>query len=256
MFKEIMFASALALAVATPALAQNSDGPIRWDGPYIGVNVGLGSSTLKYPLNATIHTSTATTLSGEARQSSSGVIGGGHLGYNIATSGLVLGLEADIMASDVKGETSLSGSAGGGASGTASIGAVSSIDYLGTVRARVGAPMMEGRFMPFVTGGFAYGRVRTKLSGAISGALAGSTSPVNLAGGNSYHSDQTGWVLGAGADYALTRNLIFRAEYLYTDLGTNTITNRSLSLLGTAIDADVRMKTTANILRVGMSYRF
>lgn len=256
MFKIIISASALAITVATPAFSANAEDPVNWDGPYVGVNVGLGSSTLKYPLSATIHTSTDTTLSGEARQTSSGVIGGGHLGYNITTRGVVLGLEADIMASDVKGETSLSGSAGGGASGTASIGMVSSLDYLGTVRARIGAPIMEGRFMPFVTGGFAYGRVKTKLYGTISGSLSGASSSVNLAGDNSYHSDRTGWVLGGGADYALSRNLIFRAEYLYTDLGTNTVTNPSLSLLGAGIDAHVQMKTTANILRVGLSYHF
>lgn len=197
MLKSIVFVSALAIGLSTPALANEPDAPIHWDGPYVGVDVGLGSSTLRYPVAATVHASTDTTLSGEARQTSSGVIGGGHLGYNIETGGLVL--EADIMASDVKGETTLAGSASGALTGGAAIGIVSQLDYLGTVRGRVGVPLVNGRFLPYVTGGFAYGRVRTQLSGALNGTTSGSDSGVDVAAAKSFYSDQTGWVLGVGS---------------------------------------------------------
>lgn len=264
MSKYLLLTSAVAIAVASPAFAASNDEPIRWDGPYVGVNVGYGGSKILYPATATItdggmstpSASNSLTLHGEGRQTSSGVLGGGEIGYNFQTSGIVFGLEADFAASGIKGETSLSGNASGVLTGTASAGIVSSLDYFGTVRARAGVPIAEGRFMPYVTGGFAYGKVKTVASGDISGSLAGSSGSLSLAGSKSFDANRTGWTAGAGADFAITRNIAFRAEYLYADLGRNTLINERFSLGGSPVDVNVKMKTTANIIRVGLTYRF
>jgi outer membrane immunogenic protein len=270
MSKYLFIASVMAIAVASPAFAASGDEPTHWDGPYVGVNVGYGGSKVLYPASATItNTNTNTmemttlaassntlTLNGEARQTSSGVLGGGEVGYNFETSGLVFGVEADFAASGIKGETSLTGSASGILAGSASAGIVSSLDYFGTVRARAGVPLADGRFMPYVTGGFAYGRVKTIASGDISGTLSGSSGSLSLAGSKTVESNRTGWTAGAGAEFAITHNIAFRAEYLYTDLGKNTLIDKRFSLGSSPVDVNVRMKTTANIVRVGLTYRF
>lgn len=255
MFTKSLIASALAIAVATPAMAADESG---WAGPYVGVNVGYGGSKVEYPASAVIGIggtpSTDITIEGVAHQTSSGVIGGGEIGYNFDLGSVVLGVEADIAASGIKGETSLAGTASGPLAGAASAGIVSSLNYLGTVRVRAGLPIADGRFMPYVTGGFAYGQVKTEASGEISGTL-GST-PVDLAGGVVFKDDRTGWTPGAGADYAITDNIAFRAEYLYVDLGSTTLIDETYNALGIPIDVNLQMKTTANVMRVGLTYRF
>lgn len=249
-FAAISFA---ALIAATPALAQSS-GETRWDGPYVGVNVGYGGTTLHYPLTATLTNSADPTehitVKGEGEQTASGVIGGGQVGYNFQTGGIVLGAEADIAASGIKGRTALEGAASGVLSASASGNVTSKLEYLGTVRLRAGVPLAEGRFMPYVTGGFAYGRTKTTAEGEIS--LGGSP----IAGGIEFKNNRTGWTLGAGAEYAITDHISFRAEYLYADLGKHALIDERYSVSGDPLDVLLEMKTTANILRVGMNYRF
>jgi len=89
-----------------------------------------------------------------------------------------------------------------------------------------------GRFMPFVTGGGAFGDIRA--------------STPALAGGNTTNA---GWTVGAGIEFALVGNWTAKAEYLYVDLG-------KLSC-GAGCGAPVdNVSFTANIVRGGINYRF
>jgi outer membrane immunogenic protein len=76
----------------------------------------------------------------------------------------------------------------------------SELKWSGSLRGRIG--YAAGQFMPFVTGGLAIGRYEI------------SETPFS-----SYTKSKTytGWTLGAGADYAVTNNILLRAEYRYTD---------------------------------------
>jgi outer membrane immunogenic protein len=62
------------------------------------------------------------------------------------------------------------------------------IKYLGTVRGRVG--YATGQLLPYFTGGVAFAHDETAT---------------------------TGWTLGGGLEYAISRNLSVKAEYLYVD---------------------------------------
>jgi outer membrane immunogenic protein len=226
-------------ALTTPALAQSAS-DVTWSGPYVGVNLGYGGGDFKYNAAGSTDPAGANPASGRLRQSSNGVIGGGQIGYNHELpSGIVLGLETDIAAADIGANTSFSSvDAEGNPTATNSN---SKIDYLGTVRGRVGNAMFDGRFLPYVTGGFAYGGVKS--------SAVGFSTPTNT---------QTGWTAGAGAEYALTRHLSMKAEYLYTDLGRDTIANGGEYSVGGAnlYNANVSEKATANVIRVGLNYRF
>ncbi|HQR91671.1 MAG TPA: outer membrane beta-barrel protein, partial [Caulobacter sp.] len=105
-----------------------------------------------------------------------------------------------------------------------------SIDYLGTIRARVGYAF--DRVLPYITGGVAYGKTDF---GTIYGT---STSETNW-----------GWVIGAGVEYAFTNNITAKLEYLYIDLDGSTYTIPST--LG-SIQAD----TNTSALKVGVNYKF
>ncbi|MDB5480463.1 MAG: porin family protein [Caulobacteraceae bacterium] len=249
MLRTVTFASAAALGLASlglaaPALAQSADA-WTWTGPYVGVNLGYGGGDFKYPFSGTTDAAGANRVTGRARQSSSGVLGGGQVGYNFQMpNGVVLGLETDIDAADIGGNSSFSSAT---ASGTNTTSGVSSrINYLGTVRGRVGKPMFDGRFMPYVTGGFAYGGVRNNAN-------------FNGGGFATNTQTQTGWTAGAGAEYALNRHLSFKVEYLYVDLGSQNLTGPGATFNAPGVplyNASLREQTNANVVRAGLNYRF
>jgi len=85
----------------------------------------------------------------------------------------------------------------------------SSLKYLGTFKARLG--MDAGQWMPYVTAGVAHGKLSSR-------QLIASTPPQAWEGTKS----DTGFVVGAGADFKVTEQVFFGVEYNYTDLGKTT----------------------------------
>ncbi len=243
------FVAFSAIALAIPALAQSAN-DVTWTGPYVGVNLGYGGGDFQYDASGTTDAAGTNPAAGRLRQSSSGVIGGGQIGYNYEMpNGVLFGVETDIAASDIGARTSFSSVDSFG--NTAAGDVRSKIDDLGTVRGRLGKAMFDGRFVPYVTGGFAYGGVKSSTGYACSSCVA--------TGFNSPTSTQTGWTAGAGAEYALNRHLSMKAEYLYTDLGRDDVaTNAGQFSVGgaTLYNANVSEKATANVVRVGLNYRF
>lgn len=191
------FGADLARAPAAPVKAPLVSAPVfSWTGFYIGGNVGYawGSGT--------------DAIDGVDPK---GWLAGGQIGYNYQFQNNVLvGLEADIQGGDVNGGT---------------FGFDSKLDYLGTVRARLGYAF--DRVLPYVTGGLAYGR--------------NTITDFGIDSSNTH----VGWTAGAGIEYALTNNWTARAEYLYTDLGSKTYDN-----IGT--DAGF----TSSTARLGINYKF
>ena len=99
------------------------------------------------------------------------------------------------------------------------------------MRGRIG--YAADRFMPFVTGGAAFGDIRASTPGF---ATQSSTN--------------AGWTLGGGIEGAITQNWTAKVEYLYVDLGNF---NCGLNC-GAGVTNNVSFKT--NILRAGVNYRF
>jgi outer membrane immunogenic protein len=126
-----------------------------------------------------------------------GFLGGLQAGYNWQFSpSIVFGVEVDISGTDMNG---------------APLGLPAHIDYISTARARIG--YVWDRTMIYGTGGLAYARA----------SVAG------------FHDADTGWVAGAGLEWAYTRNWTAKAEYLYHDLGNG---------------------FDASTIKLGMNYRF
>ena len=174
-----------------------------------------------YPFSA-VAVGGGAAIAGSASITSSGVIGGVQAGYNWEfPNNFLLGFETDFDGAAIRGKVTANaaGEIGGGPFGVAAqLG--SRINYIGTVRARGGYAW--DRFLVYGTGGFAYGQVNSTVSASIAaggGAVAISTSQNN---------GRTGWTAGGGFEYAITKNLTVKTEYLYVDLGTNTLLNRNL----------------------------
>jgi outer membrane immunogenic protein len=109
--KKLLIATAISLVLATVASAADLPPPIyakapisaatwSWTGFYIGANVGGGFGRDTDTVTAALPG--IGTATGKARSNTSGVIGGGQIGYNWQIGKIVLGLEADIDGSGQK----------------------------------------------------------------------------------------------------------------------------------------------------------
>ncbi len=110
-----------------------------------------------------------------------------------------------------------------------------SANYFGDIRGRLGWAM--DRALLYVAGGVAFGDAQTNYILPWNGA----TPNTNINNG------RTGWTIGAGLDYAVWDNWVVRAEYRYTDLGTETY--------NTPYVYD-RVKSEASSVIFGVIYKF
>lgn len=186
-----------------------------WTGIYVGINGG-------YAWGNSSWTPTAGAGTGDFRIQ--GPMVGGTLGYNLQTGNFVFGLETDLDWSNIKGSTTNAVCAGGTCE--------TKNTWFGTARGRIGYAF--DRFLPYITGGLAYGNLKIA-SGA---------------GGSASSNFRAGWTVGGGVEYAITNAWSVKAEYLYADLGKATCD----STCSGGVPFDVTFKT--NIVRAGVNYRF
>jgi outer membrane immunogenic protein len=180
-----------------------------WTGFYVGINGGYIWGNSKWSGGA-----------GDFEINPNGWMVGGTLGYNYQTGNWVWGIEGDIDYADLKGtNASLCG------------GCTIKDTWLATLRGRVGYSI--DRWLPYVTGGGAFGDAYVSTSG---GAVT---------------RTKTGWTAGAGIEYAFLGNWSAKLEYLYVDLGTATCNYTTC-----AIPANASVDFTSNIVRAGINYRF
>ena len=151
-----------------------------------------------------------------------GGFAGGTLGYNWQSGAIVYGIEGDFDWSDVKASAACAGV----------LTCETSNPWLATFRGRVGYAF--DRWLPYITGGGAYGRVKATMSAA----------GVDLA---SASSNQLGWTIGAGLEYAFMGNWSAKLEYLYVDLG---------SFNAAVVPAVNNVSFKENIVRAGLNYKF
>ncbi len=275
----MMGVAAAALTVATVVAAQAADLPTRkqapapifvpppftWTGFYVGVNAGgVWSSGSR---NATlVDPGAAAFLSnyfpGGIGNNQSGFIGGGQVGYNWQSGAFVLGGEADFDGTTLSKSFNYTSTPFGAvvngvalpaalANDTLSVHAKTSLDWLGTVRARVGfVATPDNRLLVYGTGGFAY---------------AGGSSNFNVYDATGLYwngnpsSTRTGWTVGGGVEYAITNNITIKGEYLYVDLGSQNITtagNLAATTLFPGVYATAKINYDASIFRAGVNYKF
>ncbi|MFG1477929.1 outer membrane protein [Xanthobacter sp. V4C-4] len=231
--KRFLLATVALAALSAPAAAADlaTKYPVKaiaapvfsWTGFYIGANFGYGGDQSSHDL------SILSVPVGSADATTSGWFVGGQLGYNYQfANNVVVGLETDLQWSNISGQ--VSGLNIGGLNWIAG----SSVDYFGTIRARLGYAF--DRFLPYITGGAAYGNVNNSLF------------PGYGPWGVSSSSTNWGWTLGAGFEYALTNNWTLKTEYLYVDLGSKD----SGPLGGVVLTSDTKFNT----VKAGVNYKF
>jgi outer membrane immunogenic protein len=183
--------------MAPPVVAPSA---YNWTGFYIGAH--LGGAWASRDFNQT----TAIVEAGNIK--SSGVVGGGQIGYNWQFTNWLFGIEADISGADLSGSTTTTP---GGASAPAVVGWTDKIDMFGTVRGRLG--YVADNWLFYGTGGFAWADNKFTRTQLAAGPLS---PPAGLVLSNS--QTPVGWVAGVGAEWGFARNWTARVEYLHLDV--------------------------------------
>jgi high affinity Mn2+ porin len=185
-----------ALALGSPAVA--ADLPVKapylrpafdWSGFYIGGHTGYSRGSSSAVLTDPLAVSTNSVISG--------VIGGVQGGYNVQLpSGLLLGVEADLTFPNYFTSNTVISTLTGARSEV-----VNQLDYVGTVRGRLG--YASGHWLLYATGGFAFAGERF-------------INTPDLGPDQKLINVRPGWAAGAGLEYAFAPHWSVRAEYLYS----------------------------------------
>lgn len=201
-------------AFAADAIVGEAAPVFIWTGGYVGVQAGYAWS------DGNIHQNNGP---GFIESDPDGFLGGVFAGYNYQMSNdVVIGAELDFVSANVDGSGQIFAAPGlpfPGGVGT------EELNWSGAARLRLG--YAADRFLPYIAGGVAFGDIGISSNTGVS----------------SFGDTFTGWTIGAGLDYAMTANLLLRAEYRYTDFGKE------------ALPAGVVDLTTSEV-RLGFAYKF
>lgn len=240
-------------------------------GPYIGGYLGAAWGDAKYDTDPgcvlggsggtfciaspdpSVVNGTAVAASGTGRLSPVGFSGGVHVGYNWQTGLFVYGGEADFGAINLKASTASNGVfpfpfLGTQYTVTESVKA----DWLATIRGRLGV-LVTPQVLLYVTGGAAF----TKFE--FSSAYSDNAIDVSFPGGTGSGSKsqfRTGWTVGGGAQWALTASWSIRAEYLYADFGSISVSVPVSNTAAFSQVVQVDASLTVQTARIGFSYQY
>jgi outer membrane immunogenic protein len=265
--KKILIAgAALAALIGTPALAADmalkAPPPVtpacEWCGWFIGLNAGWVGSTNNSITN-TFNDPGATNFAllaaagmfpSSVRLAESGFLGGAQIGYNWQTGNWLAGLEADFDGVSAKKSTTVAFPGGGGLVPT-SYPFNRQLDWLSTIRARVGV-LASPNFLLFVTGGVAIGEVKTGNAYiCLTCAPPTTTEPSTV---NTNTTTKAGGTIGGGFEWMIAPHWSIKAEYLYANLGRTNSTVTYTDPLVSTMTASVR--NSYNIARAGVNWHF
>ena len=200
-----------------PFFAKPFSSPERWAGFYAGVNAGGGISGVKVP------TINDPTPDGNADINGTGFAGGGHIGYNMVVfSNWLVGVEGDV------GYLGVKHSYQNWFNSATTFGV--STDWYSTLRGRIGTS--TGPAFIYTTGGVAFAKV---------------TDTFGTGGGSSISNTRAGWTLGGGIETELGPRWSARLEYIYMNLGKESLD------FGTN---HVEFENRFQVVRAGVSYKF
>jgi outer membrane immunogenic protein len=258
----IVFLAACAFGI-DDARAQ-SQPSVDWSGFYLGGN--LGAVTEASDLEAGVRADTTyfnigtdsdqvvAAGSGTLRQErfTGGVVGG----YNAQVGNILLGLEAGANVFDFNDSRTGTDIFISDPNIRFTFTQTVKSDWIATLRPRLG--WAQENWLVYVTGGLAWTGMDFDFAYIDDNAQAGSGLPGARARGSA-RATKTGWTVGAGGEYALSRNWSLTGQYLFTDFGSLHATaplvpTPTLSEFSAVIDSSVHLRT--HLFLVGVTYRF
>jgi outer membrane immunogenic protein len=194
-----------------------------WTGVYVGAHAGGGWSKLS-GTDAFDGTTTGTSLNGW--------LAGGQIGANYQVGQWVFGVQGDYAYADVKKTQSLAPIVGT---------LVMKHDYFATASGRIGYAF--DRLLIYGKGGGAWTRDKWRATDNLGGLVVGSFN-------------RSGWMGGAGLEWAFSGNWSVFAEYNYLSFGK---INEALTTSGSGTlvaTGSGTVKDTTHIAKAGINFRF
>lgn len=279
-------AAATAVLIATTVAGSAADLPLKaapyvatppvssWTGFYVGLNAGAtwGNNNDVNVVSLGVFNpagfvpdimnqgAAGATTNLSNRNNDARFIGGAQIGYNWQAANWVYGIEADIQGianNNTNFTAATSVMANNGVPVITTLNASQKIDYLGTVRGRLGF-LATPTFLFYGTGGLAYGQVASAIN--ITQSHVGPNTFGSTAG--SFSQTRAGWTAGAGLEWLFTPKWSVKFEYLYYDLGDVSYNAGALQASFTngfvryAISPEVSTRFNGNIVRAGVNYHF
>lgn len=182
-----------------------------WTGGYLGASLGYTDASDAWDQGG---------APGDPKLTPEGASFGAYAGYGVDLSGLVLGIETDLVFPDLSDNAEC----------TAIIDCTLDVQVLTSLRGRGGVAL--GPVQLYATSGLALGYIQ-----------ADSSEP----GGTSASKSLTGWTIGGGVDYQTTENLRVGFEYRHSNYGHTGVD------LGTA-SGNVGLETDEFRLKLGLVF--
>lgn len=200
-----------------------------WTGFYVGVQAGGGWGRARQTDFSPFDT---------GWYNQSGALAGVTWGYNWQVGNTVIGFESDAAWSNIRGSTDGANVLNGPCYGVTPQ-CTAKLQAFGTNRLRLG--YAYDRWLPFVAGGMAWGRVHGSEGDTLAGGLIGS--------GAEFHY---GWTIGGGVEAMIDPHWSAKVEYLYADLRDGNSFTEGNGLF--SITETVGMQV--HIVRAGLNYKF
>jgi outer membrane immunogenic protein len=247
----MMFAGAASAADMAPRYAKAPPPVVpifSWTGFYIGVNAGggwnerTGDHYCITPGGVVAGAGCSVSLPGTVE--ASGALAGAQVGYNWQAGNIVFGGEADIQWSGIRESSAFNLACCLPVVAPPGFAATTSQDlrWFGTARGRLGFVVGE-RGLLYGTAGLIYGEQAVSFSALSPGAnYAAASSEI-----------RTGWIAGAGFEYAFTNNLSGKVEAMYYDMGSERI---AFLNPGTGFTLNANFDYTGVIARAGLNWKF
>jgi len=237
-----------AFATDLPLLVKAPLSPVipGWAGFYAGVQVGA----LWNQDRSSETTTFVPPLTGSATTYGTGVIGGGHAGYNWQRGQVVFGPEVDFEGTSLRTTQNClvqDFGAGNGAPGTCfpnnailGYGVTSQIPWEASIRARLGYAW--GNYLLYATGGVAFAEFRNTYIQTLLGVGSAQT----------FNDTKAGGTVGAGLEYKFNGRWIGRVEYRWTEFSGIVDAASTAGIFWNGYTE--RHTAQQNTVRVGLSY--
>lgn len=250
--------AALAVSFSNLCSAQTSAaGDGSWSGSYFGGSIGGARGMASTKASTSMGSSSYFTgtdpmqiaEAGDGRVKDTSFSGGVFGGFGRQLDNVYVGVEASLQSLSMDDARSQTVTYITAPSSTFNIRQSIKADWEGTLRARLG--MVRGGWLTYVTGGAAI--TRAKYSTTFSDNFL-----LGASGRDSTTKTLYGWTLGVGAEYALSRTLSVRGDYLYSDFGrvktSSVISSPSFPGSSNLLNSSADLNTYS--LSVGLAYRF
>jgi len=243
-------ASAASAADLRVAPAPASVAP-SWTGLYIGVHAGAAWQNFS---SGSIDDPNGANASGPiAGGSALGAVGGLQVGYNWQFAPVwVAGVEGDFSwtsLADQRAQPAL-GPNGLLAGGNASVTLNANTQWLASARAKLGFTGWFNNTMLYVTGGAAWANIE------YSALFLANLPPLDQANPTNT-TTKSGWVVGAGAEWMATPNILLRAEYLYYGIDSSNTLNAVAFPIAAPLPVAVNWgRENIQVFRIAGSYKF